>query len=129
MFHYFLMVVPSMWPHAFFIVGLAWLGRRIGAMGAALAMGAAGAVVTTGLYWLLQNGIAPSHGAPVGQWIALLLAGGVPLLGAALVGTFTERRYPGGRAVLAGVIAGVLLVIPMPTMQVALGCALTGLCP
>lgn len=129
MTRYFLHVLPALWPHILLILAVTIAARRGTTFLGATAKGGIAGVAAAAAYLLLQNGIAPPAGAPLGQFAAMLVAGGVPFIGTAWVTTLVARLKPGMPAGTAGLLVGLILLVPMPTIQVAVGCAMTGICP
>lgn len=131
MIHYFTQVAVLLWPHALLILLASWLGVRVRTYAAAAVVGTGVAVLATLVYWNLQNGIAADRDAPfAGQLLALFLAGAVSLVASSLVAHVAHRRGTQAiPALIIGIVVGLLLLVPMPSLQLRLGCALTGICP
>ncbi len=131
MIDYFLRVAALLWPHALLIVATSWLGGRSRTLFLSTLIGITAALVAALIYWLIQNGIAPDHEPLVsGQLVALIIAGALPLLAASISSYVSHNRGASAKSsALIGVAVGLLLLVPMPTLQLRLGCMFTGICP
>jgi hypothetical protein len=130
MAEYLLSVAPLMWPHLLLVLVTAVLAVRSRSLAQSLAIAAAAAVLVAAFYWLTGSQMAPDQASQrPGQLVALLLAGLLPLVAAAGASYLAKRKgTPLRVAALLGAVVGVLLLVPMPIVQLALGCAFTGVC-
>lgn len=130
MIQYFLEVAPQLWPHAVFVLLVAASAHKAKTVLTAVLGISILAILLASLYWLLQNGIAPPRSQTLGgQFLALILAGSVPLTGAAIAARVARGRGLSRVAeVSVATTFGILLLVFVPSIQLVLGCALTGVC-
>jgi hypothetical protein len=123
-------ILTELWPHCLFVIATAVVSVRIRSwMFLALMVGGM-SVAAAIFYWTMQNGISPPvQSARTGQVVAMMIAGTVPLLGAGLSGraAASEGKSPVA-SIVAATAVGMLLLLPMPVLQVLLGCAFSGIC-
>ncbi len=127
----FILAAPLLWPHALLILLASWLGARRRTFLASSWVGVGAAVVATLVYWALRNGVVADRRDPIpGQLAANFLAGSLSLVAAAVVSQAARSKGAGFViAIIIGVAAGLLLLVPMPFLAVGLGCAFTEICP
>lgn len=88
-------------------------------------------LLTCGAYVLLASDIAPRL-APLRplHWVAFATAVAVPYIGTAIFSYSLGRATIGTwLQVISSTIVGLLLLMGVPAIALALGCALTGICP
>jgi hypothetical protein len=122
---------PSLWLNLLILAAFALITVRFTRIShQALAVSVATAL-TCIAYALLGSEMAPPI-IPLRplQWLAFALAVALPYLGSALLsyrlGKTTTRTV---LQVIPSAVLGMLLLMAMPVIALALGCALTGVCP
>lgn len=125
-----LKVASGLGLHAVFVVAAAVLATKYKRVPSVLILCTALALLAAALHWLLQSGMAPPRGNVwAGQMLALVLAGAVPLVATALTSRFMSGRGVSHLATLSvAAFVGLVLLIVLPSLQLALGCAFTGIC-
>lgn len=131
MARYFLELAPRLWPHVVLIAIASLLGFRSRSLTGLAIVSLGVATVGTAFYWLIQNGIAPPRDQTVwGQLLALLIAVLVPVIATALTAYLLgQRQLPQITSESVALLVGLLSLLTVPSIQLLVGCALTGNCP
>jgi len=127
----FTRIAPLLWPHYVFILLASWFGARSRTLMASVLVGASATALVTLVYYLVHNGVVADRVAPsVGQVLALFVAGAISLSGASIVSQVRRRKGTGVvPSLILGAVAGIILLVPTPWVQVRLACAFSGICP
>jgi len=123
--------VPNLWLYFVLIPVVAWVSGKATRSSIVVAVTAAAILVTTVAYLLpLPGNVAADEPVYAGQVIAVMLSGLLPFAAAGFVGRLQPLRTQSSSTRLAlGVVAGLLVLIPLPYVQLALGCTFTAICP
>lgn len=122
---------PSLWLNLLILATFVLIAIRFTRKRHLVIAGATATLLTCFAYTLLGSEMAPPLIPMRGlQWLSFAIAVALPYLGSALLsyrlGKTTTRTV---MKVVPSALVGMLLLLAMPAIALALGCALTGTCP
>lgn len=127
----FLAWAPNMWLYPVLILSVAWISGKSRKASVVMVLAASAVLVTTIAYLLpLPGNVAATEPVYAGQVMAVALSGLPPFAAAGFVGRAQALRQRSDRVRFAlGTLAGLVVLISVPYLQLALGCLFTGICP